>query len=69
MAFDPDEDRVGRPGAALKAHLIAPASLDNLSVADIEARIASARAEIARCEDVIAKKKASRNAADAFFKR
>ncbi|MCF4165273.1 DUF1192 domain-containing protein [Zavarzinia compransoris] len=69
MAFDPEDERVARPGAALKAHLIAPAPLDNLSVEDIEARIESARAEIARCEDAIAKKKASRSAADAFFKR
>lgn len=64
MAFDPEELPAKRPG-----HAVAPIPLDDLSIEDIEARIASARAEIARCEAAIEKKKASRNAADAFFKR
>lgn len=63
MAFDM-EDRP-RPKAGVE---IEPLPLDSLSIEDLELRIASARTEIARCEATIARKKASRNAADAFFK-
>lgn len=63
MAFDM-EDRP-RPKAGVE---IESQPLDSLSIEDLELRIASARAEIARCETAIARKKASRNAADAFFK-
>jgi len=40
-----------------------------LSVAELESRIALMREEIARLEADIAKKQASRSAADQFFKR
>ncbi|MFA5119553.1 DUF1192 domain-containing protein [Zavarzinia sp.] len=59
------EDRP-RPKTALTVEAV---PLDPLSVEDLEARIASCREEIARCEAEIAKKHAHRNAADAFFKR
>ncbi len=63
MAFDP-EDRP-RPKVQITVEQI---SLDPLSVEDLEARIAACRDEIARCEAAIAKKRASRDAANAFFK-
>lgn len=63
MAFDTD-DRP-RPKVSIMVEQI---PLDPLSVEDLEARIAACREEIARCEGAIAKKRASRSAADAFFK-
>ncbi len=43
--------------------------LDTLSLADLDARIALLRAEIARIESARAAKQAAQGAADAFFKR
>ena len=43
------------------------APLDTLSVAELEARIALLRQEIARIEQAITGKRASRDAADSFF--
>ena len=44
------------------------APLDKLSVAELEARIALLRDEIARIERTLEAKKASRTAADSFFR-
>jgi uncharacterized small protein (DUF1192 family) len=44
------------------------APLDTLSVAELEARIALLRQEIARIEQAIAGKRASRDAADSVFR-
>ena len=43
-------------------------NLDAISVAELEQRIQSLESEIERLKTEIAKKHASRNAADAFFK-
>jgi len=43
--------------------------LDTFSVEELRLRIALLREEIARLETVVAAKQASRDAADAFFKR
>ncbi len=43
--------------------------LDDVSVEDIQERIAVLQAEIARLEQAIEQKKSVRNAADAVFKR
>ena len=43
-------------------------NLDAISVAELEQRIQSLESEIERLKAEIAKKQASRNAADAFFK-
>lgn len=63
MVFDPDERP--RPKASIAIEAI---PLDPLSIEDLEARIAAAEAEIERCRQAIAKKRASREAAAAFFK-
>ncbi|PWR25074.1 DUF1192 domain-containing protein [Zavarzinia aquatilis] len=63
MVFDPDERPRPKTGVAIE-----PIPLDPLSIEDLQARISSAEAEIARCAEAIAKKKASRDAAAAFFK-
>ncbi|GJE58631.1 DUF1192 domain-containing protein [Methylobacterium trifolii] len=44
-------------------------SLDTLSIADLDERIASLRAEVARLEAARVAKQAALGAADAFFKR
>jgi uncharacterized small protein (DUF1192 family) len=62
-AFD-DEDR---PKKKI-SHEIGQ-DLTLLSVAELQARIALMREEIARLEADIAKKQASRSAADSFFKK
>ena len=59
-----DDDR---PRKAV-AHEIGQ-SLDTLSLADLDARVALLRAEIARIETARAAKQAAQGAADAFFKR
>lgn len=48
-------------------HLIGE-NLDAISVAELEHRIQALESEISRIRDEIAKKLASRNAADAFFR-
>ncbi len=59
-----EEDAPRRPsGVALGE------SLDALSLAEIDARIAALREEIARLEAARAKKQAASAAADAFFKK
>ena len=56
-----------RPLPKPKHHLGEP--LDTLSVEELRLRVASLRQEIARLEAAVAAKQASRDAADAFFKR
>lgn len=43
-------------------------SLETLSVAELEARIAALHAEIARVEQELARKRAQKSAADSLFK-
>lgn len=42
--------------------------LDDFSVADLQARIEDLKAEIARCEEAIKAREASKSAADAVFR-
>jgi uncharacterized small protein (DUF1192 family) len=51
-----------------KAEIVVGAKLDDLSVADLEQRIAALQDEIARVEREIANKRARAAAADALFK-
>lgn len=44
-----------------------PLALDGLSVEELEARIARLKGEIAQCEELVARKKAHRSAADGLF--
>lgn len=46
-----------------------PQPLDAMSVHELEARVEDLKAEIARCEAMIAAKKGHLNAADAIFGR
>ncbi len=46
---------------------IKPETLDRLSIADLEERIAALKAQIAACEAEIEKKRGHRSAADALF--
>jgi uncharacterized small protein (DUF1192 family) len=63
-----DEEIFGpQPRKAAPLHEIGQ-SLDDLSVADIDARIAILRAEIERLESARKAKQASASAAAAFFK-
>ena len=50
------------------ANMVIGENLDAISVAELEQRIQALESEIARLRTEIAKKLASRNAADAFFK-
>ena len=50
------------------ANMVIGENLDAISVAELEQRIQALESEIARLRIEIAKKQASRNAADAFFK-
>ena len=60
--------RGGSRAAAAPSHVLGE-TLDTLSVDDLRERIAALRAEIVRLEGAMAAKQASRQAADAFFKR
>jgi uncharacterized small protein (DUF1192 family) len=46
-----------------------PVKLDEMSVSDLKARIASLQDEIRRCEEMIAAKSSARAAADSVFGR
>ena len=59
-----DDDR---PRKAIAHEIGQP--LDTLSLADLDARVALLRAEIARIESARAAKQAAQGAADAVFKR
>ena len=50
------------------ANMVIGENLDAISVAELEHRIEALQSEIMRLRAEIAKKQASRNAADAFFK-
>lgn len=65
MAFDPLSEDAPRKRAA--AHEIGQ-DLAALSVEEIDERVAALLAEIERLREARARKEASRNAADAFFK-
>ncbi len=62
MAEDPDDKPREKP-----EHKIGQ-KLDEISVAELEERIAALRAEIARLEAARDRKRAAQAAADAFFK-
>jgi uncharacterized small protein (DUF1192 family) len=57
-----DDDSLGSP---LKRP---PATLDLMSIDELEGKIVTLRAEIEACERMIASKRNQRAAADAFFK-
>ncbi len=61
------DEEVERPLPKPKHQVGEP--LDTLSVEELRLRIALLHEEIARLETVVAAKQASRDAADAFFKR
>ncbi len=61
MALEDDEPRRAAP-------LLARPPLDRLGIEELEGYIAGLRAEIARAEAEIDRKKGLRNAAHAFFK-
>jgi uncharacterized small protein (DUF1192 family) len=63
MAKDEDDFKPAQPSHRLGEEL------DRLSVEELELRIAALKAEILRLEATITAKNASRQAADAFFKR
>lgn len=50
------------------ANMVIGENLDAISVAELEQRIQALKSEIMRLRAEIAKKQASRNAADAFFR-
>jgi uncharacterized small protein (DUF1192 family) len=50
------------------SNMVIGENLDAISVAELEQRIQALESEIVRLKAEIAKKRASRNAADAFFK-
>ena len=50
------------------ANMVIGENLDAISVAELEQRIQALESEIVRLKAEIAKKQASRNAADAFFR-
>jgi uncharacterized small protein (DUF1192 family) len=50
------------------ANMVIGENLDAISVAELEQRIQALESEIIRLKAEIAKKQASRNAADAFFR-
>ena len=50
------------------ANMVMGENLDAISVAELEQRIQALESEIIRLKAEIAKKQASRNAADAFFR-
>jgi len=53
---------------AKKPDLVIGETLDAISIAELQQRIAALEAEIARIRAEIARKQASRSAADAFFR-
>jgi uncharacterized small protein (DUF1192 family) len=65
MAVDPEEllPRKKKPDLELGQDLSAH------SEHELEARIAALEGEIARCRDAIKSRRATKNAADAFFKK
>lgn len=62
-----EEERI-RDAPDLTLDKLGKQDLYSLSAADLEERIASLRAEIARCEQEIAKRGSTRSAAEKLFK-
>ena len=68
MALSDEEMTLGlTPRRAAPAHELGQ-PLDALSLRELEERVALMRAEIARLESAAQAKRASKNAADAFFR-
>jgi len=65
MAIDLDELMPRKP----KAETVMGEDLSAMSVHELEARIATLEAEIARTKDALRARSATKSAADAFFKR
>jgi uncharacterized small protein (DUF1192 family) len=65
MAIDLDELLPKKP----KAETVLGEDLSAMSAQELEARIASLEAEIMRSKDALRARAATKNAADAFFKR
>ena len=65
MAIDPDELAPRKP----KVEIVLGEDLSPLSAHELEKRIAALEAEIARCREAIRAREATKNAADAFFRR
>jgi len=65
MAVDLDELMPRKP----KAETIIGEDISAMSVHELEARIASLEAEIARTKEALRARATTKNAADAFFKR
>jgi uncharacterized small protein (DUF1192 family) len=65
MAIDPEELLPKKK----TADIILGEDISVLSEFELEARIQSLEAEIARCREAISSRRASKSAADAFFKR
>ncbi len=66
--MDPMEDDRPKEAPDLTLEKIGKQDLYAMSVADLSARIASLKAEIARCEAAIAMRNDTRSAADKLFK-
>jgi uncharacterized small protein (DUF1192 family) len=64
MAIDTDELEPRKP---LKAEI--PPDLARLSIEELEARVLSLEAEIARCREMIASKRETLSAAQSVFRR
>ena len=65
MAIDPDELMPKKP----KAETIVGQDLSAMSAHELETRIATLEGEIARTKEALRARVATKNAADAFFKR
>jgi len=65
MAIDLDELAPKKP----KSEIVIGEDLSAMSAHELNARIASLEAEIARAKDALRARAATKNAADAFFKR
>jgi uncharacterized small protein (DUF1192 family) len=65
MAIDPEELLPRKK----PAEIVLGEDLSAMSAFELDARIAHLEAEIARCRDAISARKATKSAADAFFKR
>lgn len=65
MAIDPEELLPRKKPAGI----VLGEDLSTMSEFELATRIGALEGEIARCRDAIADRKATKNAADAFFKR
>lgn len=65
MAIDPEELLPRKK----PAEIVLGEDLSAISQFELESRIERLEGEIARCREAIAARKATKNAADAFFKR